>query len=140
MAEALAALGVACNVIQVISFCHETVELAVKIHKQGSVDETLSQNAKRIEALSQQLDLSIHNTQLASSISPARRELSTIAKDCISTSKTLTFELNKLSKSRGGTVIKTVKTVFKKSRLKDLENAMQKHQQVLDSRLLVELL
>jgi pyruvate/oxaloacetate carboxyltransferase len=140
MAEALAALAIACNVIQVISFCHETVDLAIKIHKQGTADVGLLQSTKRIEALSQQLDLSIQSTQIGTGLSPAQKELSDIAKDCSSTAKQLSVELDKISKSRGGTVFKTARTLLKKSKLEKLESTMQQHRQVLDSRLLVQLL
>ena len=141
MAEALAALGVAANVMAVISFCHETVDLAAKIHKTGSVNPDLAQNAKRIETLYKQLDLSMHNTaQSGSSGSPAQQELSAIAKDCSSASKELVKELESITKSKSGTIIKVAKTFWKKSKLEKLENTMQQRQRVLDSRLLVELL
>ena len=141
MAEALAALGVACNVFQVISFCHEVVGVAVKIRQKGTADESLAQNASRIEALANQLDISIQNSvQVKSTVSPAQQELSSIAKDCSLIAKRLTVELDKISKSRGGTVIKTARTVFAKSKLEKLESSMQQHQRTLNSRILVQLL
>jgi hypothetical protein len=141
MAAALAGLSVAANVLQLISFCHDTIDLAIKIHKQGTVDHELSQNAKRIGSITEQLDSSIRNTiQMVSSVSLAQQELFDIAKDCSQAAKALKQKLDEISNSRGGVVVKTMKTFRYKRTLERFEESTRKYQQILDTRLLVELL
>jgi hypothetical protein len=142
--EALAGLAIACNVIQVISFCHETVEVGVQIHKRGNVDEDLSLNARRLEDLSKQLDVSIQSTAQAATTGPnvsaSYQDLSSIARDCSLKAKEMSVELDKVSNSKGGSVVKACKTLWKKSKLEKIEKVMQQYQKVLNSRLPVELL
>jgi hypothetical protein len=58
MAVALAALGIAANVLGVISFGRETADLAVKIHKIGTAGPELAQSTKQTKTLSELLDVS----------------------------------------------------------------------------------
>jgi hypothetical protein len=142
--EALAALAVVGNVMQLISFCHETFELCVKIHKRGFADENLMLTARRIETLCQDVELSIKHTARKTAIdhisSPPYKELYFIASDCISMAKKLSVELDKISNSAGATAAKVFRTIWKRKHLEKLESTMQKYQTTLDSRLLVELL
>jgi hypothetical protein len=139
MAEALAALGIAVNVMGVITFCRETADLAVKIHKTGAVDPDLAQRTTRIKALSEQLDVSTQTAQYGSSRLPAHQELSAIAKDCSSTAQQLVEELESIS-TGSSTIKKVAKSFWKRSKLEKLEKILESHQRVLDSRLLVDLL
>ena len=59
--EALAAFGVACNVMQVISFSKEAISLSLEIYKEGtSVDNhNLEQSSKEIKGLQRMSSLSL---------------------------------------------------------------------------------
>jgi len=51
MAEVIAALGLACSVIQVISFASETFKLTRNVLKHGSPDPSLASKTKRLKEL-----------------------------------------------------------------------------------------
>jgi hypothetical protein len=142
MAEALLALGLACNVIQIISFSLETLAIANKIRKEGSFNTDLAQNVQRIEKLSQELEISMQNfpqgNQAPQSQTP-QSELIDIARDCNSIASQMTSELSKISNSKGGTFGKTLNVVYRKSKLEKMEKTMTQCQQSLNSRLLQRL-
>lgn len=53
--EALTALGVACNVMQIVSFMHETFSSCKEILKSGQADPSLEENVKTISVLTKSL-------------------------------------------------------------------------------------
>ena len=138
--EALAALGVACNIMQVISFCHETVSVSLKIYKNGSSDLDLAKNASQIQKLAEQLDVVVNNSAaILTSNSQPRAEVVAIARDCASTAKELGLKLNQTTSSKAGAVGRALKIRLQKSKLDDLEQKLMRHQQTLQSRLLFEI-
>jgi hypothetical protein len=138
--EALFALGVACNVMQVISFCHETVSLSIKIYKKGSSDPELAQHVLQMKGLANQLDSAISNSATVITIqSPPRKELIAIARDCASTAKELELELNQVSHSKIGAVGRAVKIRFRISKLETLKQKLVSHQNTLQLRLIFEI-
>jgi hypothetical protein len=139
MAEALAGLSVACNVMAVISFSREAIEIANNIRKHGSFNSDLPRNAQRILNLSQDIEKAVNNVSQSVPSSPAQTELLDIARDCKSKANGIAIELEKITKSKLGTLGKTAQTLWRKSKLEKLEAAMVHHQQVLDSRLLERL-
>lgn len=135
--EALVALGLACNILQVISFSMETILLATKISKDGSVDINLAKDALQLEELSKELETSINNQ--TSTVSQGHHELLSIARDCNTTAKDIKKEMDLLSTSSWGKVGRTVKALRRKSALEQLEKILLGHQQTLQSRLLCQI-
>ncbi|KAF7507899.1 hypothetical protein GJ744_009933 [Endocarpon pusillum] len=135
--EALVALGLTCNVLQVISFSREAILLATKISKDGSVDINLAKDALQLEALSNELDASINNQ--ASTVLQGYHELLSIARDCNTTAKEIKKEMGLLSTSSWGKVGRTVKALRRRSALEQLEKTLLGHQQTLQSRLLYQI-
>jgi hypothetical protein len=138
--EALAALGLAGNIIQVVSFCHETVSLSTKIYRKGSSDPELAQDVSQIKKLAEQLNIAISNSaEVMKTASPTRAELMAIARDCSSAAEELELELNQASRSKAGAFGKAVKFMLRKSKLESLEQRLMRHQKTLQSRLLFEI-
>lgn len=55
MLDPLTAMGIACNVMQVISFCGETISLAKKIKADGTLDPNLCGYAEQLSTATMRL-------------------------------------------------------------------------------------
>jgi hypothetical protein len=135
--EALVALGLACNILQLISFGRETISLVTRISKDGSTDINLAKDAQRIEQLSNELETAMSNQ--SNIVSPKYQELLVIARDCKATAKDIKAEMDSLSASSWGKFGKIVKGLRQKSTLERLEKTLLLHQNTLQSRLLTEM-
>lgn len=98
--EALAALGLACNIFQVISFGHETLVLLKRIYRERVLDS--SQNFYAAEL--QQAAKDIHAQGIPSQPTPQDRRLLETAKKCSEVCQWLLeeidFQLNQAKKKR----------------------------------------
>lgn len=133
------ALSVACNVIALIDAGSKTVNMIIKLKKNGSLDADLFSSAGRLEKLSEKLETSITNAVPTLQDTESQRELLCIARDCSSTSKKLRATLTKISTSRGGAVVKVFRAMKASPELKDLDKAMTQFQQILQTRLIKEI-
>src|ERR1700753_1531323 len=123
--EALVALGVACNILQVASFCHETVSTSVRIYKKGSSDPELAHDVSKIKGLAEQLESAVsYSATVMTTASPAHTELIEIAHDCASTAKDLELELSQIASSQVGAVGRAFKIRLRKSHLEGLEQRL----------------
>ncbi|TLD30611.1 hypothetical protein PspLS_01869 [Pyricularia sp. CBS 133598] len=53
--EPIAALGLACNILQVIAIGRETVQVALQVYRAGELDPALAKNAGVLEKLSREI-------------------------------------------------------------------------------------
>lgn len=136
--EALAALSMACNVFQVVSFAGEVISVAKNIRRSGTPDPTLSSSAAQLNALSAQLETSIRNTTPVLPQTGAYADLLAMARECGTASAEIQAELRSIATSRAGALGKMTKALIKRGNLERLEQAMQQHRQVLESRLLAD--
>ncbi|EFX01692.1 hypothetical protein CMQ_8158 [Grosmannia clavigera kw1407] len=135
--EALAALSMACNVFQVLSFAHETFVLVRTIRQNGTPDPNLADRADQLAKLTAQLDSALQHASpvLQHTGAPA---LLGLAHKCSTASGEVQAELRTIASSRAGTVCKLVKTLARRGKLGRLEKKMHQHQQALLSRLLAD--
>jgi hypothetical protein len=139
--ETIAALALACNVMQLISFSREVITLAKQAATSGSVDAGLADRASRLSELMISLDETL--SQLPKPVPASHHGLRDVALKCRDASRDLRLELEKLapSKGRGLNVMRTLgsslKIAARKSRIEKLEKTMLHWQQVLDSGLML---
>ncbi|KAI2784123.1 hypothetical protein F4815DRAFT_456926 [Daldinia loculata] len=134
----LEALGIACNIMQVISFAHETIDFCKEIYRGGSLNDYNQQSIASLVELSDQLQT--HFQQAKSKIAQDKR-LADIAQKCNVAARALEDEVKFLTfhhaKGNLAATIKTVvKTNWRKSRLERLEKSLKNHQNTMESYLL----
>lgn len=142
--EALAALGIACNLMQVISFTGETITLCKHTYKRGSADPTLEGNAKTLHVLMQTLEKSLHESTAQATPDPATIELQILARKCLDAVSSLSTQLNKIgtSGSQGSvsrTIVAVSKHLWKSGDLRRLQEEIDWYQKILESGLLVKI-
>ncbi|KAK3998139.1 hypothetical protein QBC44DRAFT_376015 [Cladorrhinum sp. PSN332] len=146
--EPLAALGLACNVFQVISFAGEICTVSKAIFKQGQVPELTAGVDVAVDSLNGVLD------QIKTAVGPIHgqrqltdndRELLRIAQECHAAAVALKDEIDKLARrasSAQGNALKSLFAGLKVSRhsrtkqVDKLEKMLQRHQTALETRLL----
>ena len=136
--DPLSAFSLACGVIQVVDFSTEVVKKARELYKDGN----LSQNKEAEE-------MAIQLTQLRSSLKlPTHRdrddtELLKLGEKCSDTAKDLVTELQKLKVSgphkKRQVLEKTIKTIWKKTAIDDIQKRLDNYRNLLDHRVLIDL-
>lgn len=139
--EALAVFGIACNVMQTISFAHEAVAGGLAIHRGECVDPNLRYTVDHLGSCMDALTRSIDDAQ-----QPTTQEsddLVSIAKEILATGAIINSELAKISsqsqeRGPGATIRAWIVFVRRtKSKLKQLGGTMRSQQHVLETQLLV---
>ncbi|KAI1802561.1 hypothetical protein F4811DRAFT_572861 [Daldinia bambusicola] len=126
----LEALSVACNVTQVISFAHESVEFCKNIMSVASLQEFTAQ-------------LQTH-FQLAKPKTANEKQLADIAEKCNIAARALKDEVSFLGSHHAKGDLRTalsvvIKTNWRRSRLERLERSLCNHQQTMESYLLARI-
>ncbi|KAK7419624.1 hypothetical protein QQX98_003215 [Neonectria punicea] len=133
----LEALGLACNIFQVISFGRETASLIKNVYRDGSVDDALEENAKDLADLSSHVQtLTTPNTR-----NKQERQLLDIAKKCQSVARDLTEEIafvvgHKKKGSLTATIKVAAKANWRKRRLDNIERKLNDAERLMQSGLL----
>lgn len=147
--EALAAFGIACNVMQVVSFSHEIFNLAQRIAQDGSPDASLADKSAQLSDLSQDLQGSLKMQQQTKPLTENQQRLQRLAKKCLNSAESLTEELDKIKWKTGpdGTnsrtqrwfLSQTWKLWWRKSKIDKLQKEMTDVEQTLQSTILADL-
>jgi len=108
-AESLAIFGIACNVMQVISFAHDSITVFKQLHHEGCADPSLRKAADQMRDTNNSLVDSINVNCGNARLTAEEAELLELANECSGIAKKLSDELNKLanassSKTISGTV------------------------------------
>ncbi|KAJ4146220.1 hypothetical protein NW754_001684 [Fusarium falciforme] len=141
--EPLAALGLACSVIQTITFAGQTLSLCRKISKDGQPDPALNDYSLELSKISETLKSNLNRgTGVLLSDDLALRDT---AEKCLDVATKLAQEMKNLSPQNGqkGDRISFrlgFKTLFRKPRLEQLETSLRNIQSVMNTQLLVRAL
>ena len=127
--EPIAALGLACNILQVIGVGRETVRIAKQVYQDGALDAALTEHANALDALSNQ----IHSTTTAVPTTKPKAQdqrLIDLAHKCQRAASSLTEEVNFFNGAPNqaklvATLKTTAKTAWRKRRLERLEKRSQ---------------
>lgn len=155
--EALAALSVACNVFQVVSFTHETVTLLKTLRAAGTPDPGLANHARRLQELSSQLQTSLQNAstllhrnggggaggaggggESSDSRNTPETSLDALAQRCIEVAAQIQTEMDKITSSRYSAT-RLARALRARRRLDALDVEMHGCQQTLHTGLLAKL-
>ncbi|OTA68003.1 hypothetical protein K449DRAFT_317405, partial [Hypoxylon sp. EC38] len=134
----LEALSVACNIMQVISFAHETISFCKSIYQGQYPDDHIKQNAASLSALSAELQAHYESTKPQTS---QHKQLVDVAKQCNIAARALEEEVKFLiSNHAKGHLVQTlrtaVKTNWRRGRLERLEKSLRNYQHTMESCLL----
>ncbi|KAN0117028.1 hypothetical protein V8E51_003005 [Hyaloscypha variabilis] len=146
MAEALAAFGLACNVMQVIGCAIDICHVYHVMSEKGSVDPLLASKSDSLRVLSDDLGNSISDgsNNPHHSVQDRKRcqELRKIAKDCQETSEALLQELLKIaprSQSPFHKATASVKAFWHGSKISRMEKEMKSCEDTMTSKIMVHL-
>lgn len=140
--DPLTAVGIACNVMQVISFSRELISVAHHVYDKGAINESTMDKATHLKALAASIDIDTRN--LGCPRSASDKEIIQIAKKCHEASEELQKMVLDMGSSSGkGNIANaariSIKTMWRSSRLQKLEHNLTQWQQTLDSGLLTRL-
>ena len=125
-----------CGVVQIVDTSMEVAKKCHELYKNGtsSEDREIEDMAKYLTDLYQNLD---HRAQ----VGPG--ELQALCSKCSNTAQQLCTEVQKLKVSgphrKRDAVVKTVKAVWKKSAIEEIQKQLDGYQKLLDSNILVDL-
>lgn len=142
--DPLSALGIACNLMQVISFTGETIALCKTIYKRGSADPSLEGNAKTLSIFTKSLRASLESTYNQAPPSEAEQELRDLASKLLDKTEELTKTLDQIGAANGQANIKKTiqaacRQLYKSGLLRRLEKEVQEYQKALESGLLLRI-
>ncbi len=140
--EPLVALGLACSIMQVITFARDTISVCSTIFQTGSLDPIIDIQVKELTAVCKSLE-----EQRQSIIGPVTRDeedVLNIARTILDAAAELKTEINKVcsSVSKGkaaAAVTATLKMAWRKRKVDQLQKTILNGQRVLEDRLLVRL-
>lgn len=141
-AEALAAFGLACNVMQVIGFVQDGAHMCKTIYETGSLDPQLAQTTRYITESLERLRESLGHVL---PFGKEEQELLEIAQGSLNTAAELKAELDKIStrmaKGKHSAAFNgwLRATLGGRKRIKNLEKAMRDRQHILETRLLIRI-
>jgi len=141
--EPLAALSLACNVVQVIQFGLHTAHVCKQILEDKSPAANIEEDCKHLRILSSQIQESI--TSASSKItSAADRELLAIAKKLTPIAKNLETELNRCRPEATNSIRKKIWKGFKyqlsgKQKMDELHASLKGFENTMQSFILVDL-
>ena len=127
--EPIAALSVACNILQIIGVGLETIRTARKVYLDGELDPALVESATILQSLSKSI-LPINQATSATRPKPQEKQLLELAGKCKDAARDLQEEVNFLSgpptKAKLMAALKTAtKTTWRKRRLDRLEQKLE---------------
>lgn len=142
MMEAIAIFGIACNVMQTISFAHEAVKVARDMRHGGSMDSILEYNTSHLNTCILNLKQQLENG--AQPITQDCRTLLDIASGSLTTGTAISTELAKIRELSQKSSVHAAMAWFKtitvvKRRLKDLDETMRARQRILETQLLTRI-
>lgn len=134
--DPIAAIGLVCNIVQILGLSIKAVKKCREIYKDGALSENreLEEMARCLTDLRTNLD-----TEKQGDVD----ELMDLGSQCSMTAKNLVAELEKLKvsapHSKRQVVSKTFKALWKKDAIDDIQKRLDRYQRVLDTRILIDL-
>jgi hypothetical protein len=141
--EALAVLSVACNIMQVIQFGHETVSICRSMYNDKSPAADVAYNGDTLRNVSKDLQASIASIP-SKSLQTDEKELQCIATKVVALADDLQKELQKCQVSSGSPKMAVFGKALKynwsrKKRVDELEKGLGMLQSTMQSRILLNL-
>jgi hypothetical protein len=141
--EPLAALGLACNIMQLLSFGGEAISLCRKVYKTGEIDPSLKDYSSQTAKICKNLNDSLTQRQL--NLGPDALALQQRATMCKAAADKLNHELELLTPTSRASgwrrgLAAPIKAIRHKHHLSELEKDLNNLKSSLDTQLLVRIL
>lgn len=138
--EGIAALGLACNVLQLIGSVATSVTVAKNILDTGTIDPALAERNEELSKLYQDVEVSLGKVGQSGN----DQELRDVAGKILQTTAELKTELAAVSGSSSRGKMRrvfggTIKAMLKRSKLEKLEEQAMRYQKTFETRLLLSL-
>ena len=137
--EPLAALGLACNILQIVDVGRQTITLIKTIYREGTPDATLEENAEILRAISKQISTCTSN--LTAQRTKRDQQLLKLANNCSAAAQDLQEEVRFLigtaKKENLISALKiAAKTNWRKRRLGRLKESLDEAERLMQTGLL----
>ena len=145
MLDPMSALGLACNIIQIVDFSLKAVTKFRELYKDGasSEDRELEDMTVRLKGLRANLVTVDRTIGQSRPVFVDDQDLQALADECCKTADKLTTELDTLKTSgphkRRQAVQKFYRSICRKSVVEKIQRKLDSYQKVLDTRILVNL-
>ncbi|TLD30653.1 hypothetical protein PspLS_01809 [Pyricularia sp. CBS 133598] len=133
--EPIAALGLACNILQVVGIGRETVRLARKVYQDGELDPALKENAELLREISDAIrtttTTAASSSQSAQAAAVRDKQLLSLVDKCQGAARDLDEEVKFLHGAPGGkaklmAALKVAaKTTWRRRRLENLDRKLK---------------
>lgn len=143
--EAIAAFGLACNVIQVVDFGLKIASKFREIYDEGRTIEhqDLDYTSKHLAEINEKLSASIQNARTNKPLTKDDHELQDLAVKCARSARDLRDELDKLKISgrhgKRAAVFKAFKSIRRNDAINKIRDRLCEYERVLDTRMLPRL-
>ncbi|KAK6821273.1 hypothetical protein PG987_015673 [Apiospora arundinis] len=139
--EPIAALSLACNILQVVGIGREAVRLVRQVYQNGTIDPALKENASTLEELSARILPSTTATSSSANSTPQDKQLVGLADKCQGAARDLQEEVNFLNgPPTNAKLVATLKiaakTTWRKRRLDRLDQRLKEAESTLQTGLL----
>lgn len=143
--DPLTAFSLACGVIQVIDFSTKTLMKCKEIYKEGSLSDhrNLEDSIKHLIDIREKLDLPDATQRAESPIAANDQSLIELSRQCSATADQLVEKLHSLRiqgpHERPKAIFKTVKSLWEKGEIEEIQKRLDRYQTALDTQILVSL-
>jgi hypothetical protein len=139
-AESLAIFGIACNVMQVISFAHDSITFFKQLHDERCADPSLRKAADQMRDATKSLVDSINVNCGHATLTAEEAELLKLANECMSgTTGTTTGAQKTVKASLWRTARLGGRTWWKKGEIERLEKDLNRAQKMMETRILIRI-
>lgn len=143
--DPLTAFSLVCGVVQVVDFSIKTLSKCKEIYHEGSLSQyqELEDLTKHLVDVREKLELPAANKSIGSSVTSEEQGLLEVAGQCSETADQLVEQLHSLKfeapRKRRQAILKTVKLLWKKHRIQDIQKRLDDHRNVLNTQILINL-
>lgn len=143
--EAFAALGIACNILQLISCGLHVASVSKQIYEKGSTDrnDEVSEHAKQMTLITASLNSRLIALSNQGNLSREQQELQKLAVSCQDVSAKLQHEIDRLGgngqRRRWRAITASLKTIMHQNTIDGLEKKLREHRSLLQTQLLADL-
>lgn len=143
--DPLTAFSLVCGVIQVVDFSIKTLSKCKEIYHEGSLSQyqELEDLTKHLVDVREKLELPAANKSIERSAASDEQSLLEVADQCSETADRLVEQLHSLKieapRKRRQAILKTVKVLWEKHRIQDIQKRLDDHRNVLNTEILINL-
>lgn len=143
--DPLTAFSLTCGVIQVVDFSFKTLSKYREIYHDGSLSQykQLEDLTKHLVGVREKLEIPAANKSIVRPVTSEEQGLVDVAGQCSETADQLVKHLHSFKiegpRKRRQAILKTVKLLWEKNRIQDIQKRLDDHRNVLNTQILISL-